>query len=304
MNAAVTAMRETTDLKHDEPMAAHTSWRVGGPADVFFRPRTVAALAAFLRELPATTPITWVGLGSNLLVRDGGIRGAVVCLTGLPRTFEPEGGRVRVSAGLPCATFARRAARAGLGPAAFFAGIPGSVGGALAMNAGAFGAETWDSVVSVDTIDRSGTLRTRPRTEFEVGYRTVTGIGAECFVGAEFALSDQPGNEAAEIRSLLEKRQSSQPIGPPSAGSVFRNPPGNFAAALIEQSGLKGCRIGGAAVSDKHANFILNEGSASAADIESLIRKIVMTVESRTGVRLEPEVRVLGDSGATPEAEQ
>jgi UDP-N-acetylmuramate dehydrogenase len=290
-------MTDTHELRHDEPMSRHTSWRVGGPADLFFRPRSVASLQAFLRALPAATPLTWIGLGSNLLVRDGGLRGAVICLSGLPRTFELLGnGRVRVSAGLPCATLARRAARAGLGPAAFFAGIPGSVGGALAMNAGAFGGETWDRVVAIETLDRHGEPGRHGRSDFEIGYRSVRGIAGRCFIGAELAFDPASDRDAADIHTLLERRAMSQPIGPPSAGSVFRNPTGGHAAALIEAAGLKGRRIGGAVVAEKHANFILNEGAATAADIEALIAAVRAAVLERFDVELETEVRVVGES--------
>ncbi len=290
------ATDEGSELRYGEPMARHTSWRAGGPADVFFRPRSVAALQRFLQAQPAGTPLTWVGLGSNLLVRDGGIRGVVVCLSGLPRAFEiGAAGIAHAGAGLPCATLARQAARANLGPAAFFAGIPGTLGGALAMNAGAFGAETWDRIVAVETLDSRGERRERRRDEFEIGYRTVSGHGDACFIGATFDFDEQVEREAAEIRSLLERRRDTQPIGPPSAGSVFRNPPGAHAAELIEQAGLKGYRIGAAVVSEKHANFILNEGDAAARDIEALILHVQAVVEAHHGVHLDPEVRIVGD---------
>lgn len=296
MSGESTAMTRTSEVLRDEPMAAHTSWRTGGPADMFYRPASVAELQAFLRSLPDGTPLTWMGLGSNLLVRDGGVRGAVVCTSGLPRELEQlGGGLVRASAGLPCATMARRCARWGLGPAAFFAGIPGTVGGALAMNAGAFGGETWDRVVRVETLDRHGARRTREKSEFEIGYRTVRGWPGEWFLTATFAFDADRHEESAAIKSLLERRSQSQPLGRPSAGSVFRNPEGEHAGALIERSGLKGARIGGAMVSDKHANFIVNTGDATAADIEALIERVRAVVLEQTGVALEPEVRIIGE---------
>jgi UDP-N-acetylmuramate dehydrogenase len=240
-------------------------------------------------------PVTWLGLGSNVLVRDGGIRGAVICTSGLPRAIERlDAYRVRAGAGVPCATLARRCARWKLGPAAFFAGIPGSVGGALAMNAGAYGAETWERVESVETIDRAGALRERSRAEFEVGYRRVAGAPGEWFVGAVFAFEPNRDGEAQAMKELLAARSTAQPLGRPNAGSVFRNPPGDFAGRLIEAAGLKGARRGGAVVSEKHANFIINEGQATAADVESLIETVRATVKERTGVLLELEVRVLG----------
>ena len=284
------------ELRFDEPMSRHTSWRVGGSADQFFRPRSISSLQTFLAELPEDSAPIWIGLGSNLLVRDGGIRGTVICLTGMPRDFELlGGGRVRAGAGLPSASFARRAARAGLGPAAFFAGIPGTIGGALAMNAGAFGTETWDRVIAVETVDRQGTLHTRDPEEFAIGYRTVSGINGHCFVAAQFALEEADGNEVSDIRRLLDRRSDTQPVGPPSAGSVFRNPADTHAAALIESAGLKGRRVGGAVVSTKHANFIINEGSATAADIETLIREVADAVLRHSGVALATEVVIVGD---------
>jgi UDP-N-acetylmuramate dehydrogenase len=279
-------------------MAGHTSWRVGGVADLFFEPRSIEELQQFLVSLPGSTPVTWVGLGSNLLVRDGGIRGAVVSSGALPRDFELDGqGIVHCSAALPCATLAKRAARAGLGPAAFFAGIPGSLGGALAMNAGAFGGETWDSIVSVETIDREGVIRERRKPEYSVGYRSVEGPGQEWFIGATFAFSMAQEAEPEKIRALLRQRNAKQPLGLPSAGSVFRNPDRGHAGELIERAGLKGARIGGAVVSEKHANFIINDGTATAADIESLIGHVRSRVLEVTGVDLVPEVRIVGEAG-------
>ena len=220
----------------------------------------------------------------------------------LPKDFSAEGDRrARCSAALPCATFAKRCARLGLGPAAFFAGIPGSIGGALAMNAGAFGGETWDSVTSVETIDRSGAMRARPKSDFTVGYRSVRGPAGEWFLGAsfEFPAADSAAEaESAAIRALLRERAAKQPLGHPSAGSVFRNPEGGHAGALIERAGLKGLRKGGAVVADKHANFIINTGTASTADIEALIVEVQRRVAEATGVTLEAEVRILGEAGA------
>lgn len=299
MNAVAEMIEPMQELRHDEPLARHTSWRVGGNADLFFRPGSVESLQSFLASLPGGTPVTWLGLGSNLLVRDGGVRGVVIATGALPKEFETDPtGRVCCSASLPCATLAKRAARAGIGPAAFFAGIPGSVGGALAMNAGAFGGETWDSVVSVTSVDGKGLLHTRGRDEYEIGYRSVSGPDQEWFLGAEFAFTADGSDNAAFIRSLLRERSDKQPLGLPSAGSVFRNPEGAFAGELVEQAGLKGYRRGGAMVAEKHANFIINTGSATAADIEALINEVVEKVLASTGVRLEPEVRIVGDAEA------
>ena len=288
------ATRATPRL--NEPMRRHTSWRVGGPADKFYEPASVAELQEVLAALPRSTPILWVGLGSNLLVRDGGIRGAVIATGSLPRELERlDGDRVRAGAGLPCALLARQCVRWQLGPAAFFAGIPGTVGGALAMNAGAFGGETWTHVASVTTIDRAGKLHERGRGEFTVGYRSVQGPSGEWFLGATFALAPD-ATTASGLKAMLARRNATQPLRLPSCGSVFRNPEGDFAGRLIESAGLKGARVGGAVVSEKHANFIVNTGAATAADVEQLIERVRAEVEKQSGVRLELEVRVVGEA--------
>jgi UDP-N-acetylmuramate dehydrogenase len=280
----------------NEPMRRHTSWRAGGAADRFYEPTSVAELREILAALPPSTPLTWLGLGSNLLVRDGGIRGAVIATGRLARELERiDGDRVRVGAGLPCALLARQCVRWQLGPAAFFAGIPGTVGGALAMNAGAFGGETWARVESVTMIDRAGKLHGRVRAEFEVGYRSVRGPADEWFLGATFALA-RDETTASGLKAMLARRNATQPLRSPSCGSVFRNPPGDFAGRLIESAGLKGARVGGAIVSEKHANFIINGGDATAADIEALIERVRAEVEKRSGVRLELEVRIVGEA--------
>ncbi len=283
-------------VKRGELMARHTSWRVGGPAEIYFKPAEEEELAEFLAGLPAATPVHFVGLGSNLLVRDGGVRGAVVATGGLRKRLERVGElAIRASAGVPCMRLARRAAAWQLGPAAFFAGIPGTIGGALAMNAGAFGGETWNNVESVETIDRAGVRRQRARAEFEIGYRSVRGAPGEWFLGSTFRFGHDASADAATIKDMLARRGASQPLGVASCGSVFRNPPGEFAGRLIESCGLKGLRIGGAVVSEKHANFIVNEGKASAADIEALIETVRRRVHEQTGIELELEARIIGD---------
>ncbi|HEX5419545.1 MAG TPA: UDP-N-acetylmuramate dehydrogenase [Gammaproteobacteria bacterium] len=289
---------ELQGVLREEPMARHTSWRVGGPAELYFKPADLAALEGFLAQLPPEKPVHFVGLGSNLLVRDGGVRGAVIATGGLTQTLERlDDGRVKVSAGVPCPRLARRCVAMRLGPAAFFAGIPGSLGGALAMNAGAFGGETWNNVESVETIDRRGHRRERGRGDFRIGYRSVEGPPGEWFVGAAFRFAEDPSLEPSTIKEMLARRAAMQPLGLPSCGSVFRNPAGDSAGRLVEQAGLKGLRVGGAVVSDKHANFIINEGSATAADIERLIEIVQQRVASRTGVALELEARVIGEQG-------
>ncbi len=283
-------------LRLNEPMARHTSWRVGGPAERFYEPASVADLAGFLAELPAGEPLLWMGLGSNLLVRDGGVPGTVIMTSGLLNGLERQGeNRVRAEAGVACAKVARFAARAGLKGAEFLAGIPGTMGGALAMNAGAFGGETWTVVERVETLDRAGSHRERMPEDYRIGYRQVRGPADEWFIAAHLRLEGGDTRESSRrIRDLLKRRSDTQPMGQASCGSVFRNPPGDFAARLIEASGLKGRCIGGACVSEKHANFIVNTGGAMAADIETLIREVADTVERLHGVRLVPEVKVVG----------
>lgn len=281
----------------DEPMSRHTSWRVGGPADRYFEPADMKDLALFLAGLPAGEPLLWIGLGSNLLVRDGGVRGTVINTSGLSKLEWVQDGRLRAEAGVPCAKVARTSVRAGYAGAEFLCGIPGSMGGALAMNAGAFGGETWAVVERAETIDRSGNLRMRERGAFGIGYREVRMPAAEeWFVAAVLAVRPDPqrGGEA-RIRNLLARRSATQPTGQPSCGSVFRNPPADHAGRLIEAAGLKGRRVGGAFVSEKHANFIITEEGARASDVESLIDLVQREVEGRDGIRLLPEVRIVGE---------
>ncbi|NNM61180.1 MAG: UDP-N-acetylmuramate dehydrogenase [Steroidobacteraceae bacterium] len=281
----------------DVSMAKHTSWHVGGTADLCFVPRDVRELAAFLRQLEPQLPILWVGLGSNLLVRDGGVRGVVIMTHGaLGALARVNATTIQAEAGVPCARIARQCVQWGLGSAEFLAGIPGTLGGALAMNAGAWGGETWRHVLEVDTLDRRGLVRTRPAADFEVGYRSVHGPEGEWFVAARLHFEPRPDVDSGVIRDLLERRKQSQPIGEWSCGSVFTNPPGEHAARLIETAGLKGFRIGDAAVSMKHANFIINHGAARAVDIEAVIRHVQETVAARHGILLRTEVRIVGES--------
>jgi UDP-N-acetylmuramate dehydrogenase len=286
----------TPRARRNEPMSRHTSWHVGGPAEVFFNPRDRSDLAAFLRTIPADVPIFWIGLGSNLLVRDGGMPGVVISTHGtLDRLERLNETTVYAEAGVACARVARQCIKWGLGPAEFFAGIPGTVGGALAMNAGAFGGETWRHVIEVETIDRQGRVHKRQAGEYRVGYRSVmVPVQDEWFLGARFTFEHKPGANEADVRALLTRRKESQPIGEWSCGSVFTNPPQDHAARLIEAAALKGYRIGDASVSQKHANFIINHGEARAADIEQLIEHVQSTVERVHGVRLHPEVRIVG----------
>lgn len=284
-------------LSRNEPMAKHTTWRVGGVADQYYQPADIDDLALFLSQLPFDEPITWIGLGSNLLVRDGGIRGTVIAQSGMLNDLRRlEGNRVRAESGVACAKVARFCARQGLCGAEFLAGIPGTVGGALAMNAGAFGSETWEIVATVETLSRKGKRLERLPDEYKIGYRSVVGPGDEWFVAAELILKQGDGEKSmSRIKELLARRSDTQPIKQPNAGSVFRNPMGDHAARLIEASDLKGVCIGGACVSDKHANFIINIGTATAHDIESLIDRVTVTVKTKQDVALEREVRIVGD---------
>jgi UDP-N-acetylmuramate dehydrogenase len=283
-------------VRFGELLSRHTSWHVGGPAEIFFMPRDRQDLIAFLKVLPPAVPLLWLGLGSNLLVRDGGVRGVVVSTRDALTALERRGERnVYAEAGVPCAKLARQCARWDLGPAEFFTGIPGTVGGALAMNAGAFDGETWRQVRSVETIDRHGAVRMRNAGEYAVRYRHVEApANDEWFLSAEFTFD--AGSSEQATRVLLERRRQTQPIGEWSCGSVFTNPPGDHAARLIESAGLKGRRIGGAVVSTKHANFILNEGKATARDIEALIQQVQQEVERQHGRRLTPECRIVGEA--------
>lgn len=283
-------------VRRDEPMSKHTSWHVGGPAEVYFNPKNRDELASFLRQLRADVPVYWVGLGSNLLVRDGGLDGVVISTHGtLDRLERQSETTVYAEAGVACARIARQCIKWGLGPAEFFAGIPGTMGGALAMNAGAFGGETWNHVLEVETIDRHGRQYTRKASEYEATYRHVESpVADEWFLASQLTFEHKPGQNEEQVRELLAKRKASQPIGEWSGGSTFTNPPQDHAARLIEASGLKGFRIGDASVSEKHANFIINHGNAKAADIEALIAHVQETVASRHGVRLNPEVRIVG----------
>ena len=286
-----------TRVLKDEPMAKHTSWHVGGPADLYFVPRDAMDLAAFLRHLTPAVPVFWIGLGSNLLVRDGGIRGAVVATHGALGALERlSATRIHAEAGVPCARIARQCVKWGLGPAEFFAGIPGTLGGALAMNAGAWEGATWNHVVEVDVLDRHGVRHTRQAADYDIGYRKVKGPDDEWFIGARLEFERAPGVNADAIRELLDKRKQTQPIGEWSCGSVFTNPPGDHAARLIESAGLKGFRIGDASVSLKHANFIINHGRARAADVEALIEHVQRTVAQVHGVDLHTEVRIVGEA--------
>jgi UDP-N-acetylmuramate dehydrogenase len=297
MMALAADMSVRGELRYDEPMSGHTSWRAGGPAETFFIPADVADLSTFLAGLDRETPIFWHGVGSNLLVRDGGFRGVVISATRILRDLQRVGDYlVRAGAGLPCTQLARQCIRWGLGPSEFFAGIPGTVGGALAMNAGAHGGETWERVAAVRTIDRDGEIHERAPAAYTVGYRSVAGPADEWFIEGLFRFDPEVTPSMENMKAMLERRRTTQPLGLPSCGSVFRNPPGDYSARLIEAAGLKGFRIGGAEVSKKHANFIINTGAATATDIEALIEHVQQAVLGVHGVELVHEVRIVGEA--------
>jgi UDP-N-acetylmuramate dehydrogenase len=281
-----------------ERLAPYTSWRVGGPSDFVYIPADIDDVSDFLQQLPIDVPLLWLGLGSNTLIRDGGIEGVTLITQGALNQIEHcEPFLVRAEAGVSCAQIARYTARLGLAGLEFMAGIPGTVGGALAMNAGCYGGETWQRVAKVETISRLGHRQLRGADDFEVSYRHVKGPEGEWFAAGYFHLTAGEKQRSLEdIKNLIEKRNLAQPTSWPNGGSVFRNPPGDYAARLIEQSGLKGNSIGNARVSEKHANFIITEGEAKAADIESLIFHVADVVEKEQGIRLNPEVRIMGKS--------
>ena len=296
-NITSSSLRGT--MRQQVDMSRYVSWRAGGVAERMYQPADIADLQLFLRNLPPDEPLYALGLGSNLLVRDGGLKGTVLLLHGVLSELHVENhGEIYTEAGVPGAKLARFAALHDLSGAAFFAGIPGTVGGMLSMNAGCYGSQTWEKVSKVMTVNRRGEANIRSPADYEIGYRQVALHDGEeeWFVAAWLKFERGNENDARqEIRALLRKRIASQPLNLPNAGSVFRNPPSDHAARLIEQCGLKGKRIGAAQVSEKHANFIVNSGNASATNIEQLINQVQATVEQRTGISLFCEVRIVGE---------
>lgn len=284
-------------LLMNESMARYNSWRIGGKADRLYIPSSLDDLSAFLQSLDAEEPVNFVGLGSNLLVRDDGVRGTVVVLHNALNRLQMEGNLIYADAGVTCAKLARFTAKQAKQGGEFWAGIPGTVGGALSMNAGCHGGETWDSVHRVLTIDLKGTVHERNATEFVVAYRHVEmPVVNEWYVGAWFNLAvGDPEVSEQKIKTLLAKRLETQPLNLPNAGSTFRNPEGDYAARLVEACGLKGHIIGGAQISEKHANFIVNLGNATAHDIEQLIDLMRDQVKEKFGISLQQEVHVLGN---------
>ena len=281
----------------NEPLARYTSWRVGGKADQIYIPAGLEDLCLFLQNLHHNERVYFIGLGSNLLIRDGGVRGTVILMHNVLTDLRLEDDFIYADAGVTCAKLAKFSAKEAKEGAEFFAGIPGTLGGALAMNAGCYGAETWNVVHQVKTINRHGELNIRSGADFITSYRHVDmPVANEWFVGAWLNLVDGDAQASTQkIKVLLAQRLATQPLNMPSAGSTFRNPPGDFAARLIEISGLKGYIIGGAQVSEKHANFIVNIGGSNALDIELLIKHMFETVLLKQGVALQQEVKVIGE---------
>lgn len=287
------------ELREQEPMSRHTSWKTGGNAEYFYTAADNDDLTVFLSNLPDGINITWIGLGSNLLVRDSGLSGVVISVVGAINELECiNTTELKIGAGITCAKAARFAAKHGLSGIEFLASIPGSIGGALAMNAGAYGGETWRYVKSVETINRKGKIKVYSRSDFDIGYRSVSLFNDEWFTSCTLALGTSDQEEVEQrMKNILTERAEAQPLGQHSCGSVFRNPDNDHAARLIEVSGLKGIQIGGAVVSEKHANFIINTGNASSSDIENLIELVQATVLEKHGIKLIPEVRVIGEKG-------
>ena len=276
-------------IKFNEPMSKHCSLRSGGMTSEFFLPEDVNELSLFLKS--NVKPILLVGLGSNLLVRDRGFNGVTIHTKNL-KELNITNKYIESGAGTSLAKLSRFAQANLKYGAEFLSAIPGSVGGALAMNAGAFGSEVWQYVVSVQTISLSGELQERFPNDYEINYRSVKHrFSDEFFISARFDFNLNKPND--NVRELLDKRNSSQPIGLPSCGSVFKNPKDNYAAKLIESSGLKGFCIGGACVSEKHANYIINQNNATALDIENLIIHIQNTVKTLHNVELETEIIII-----------
>lgn len=295
MSVSDNALRGQLTEKAD--LARYTTWKVGGPAERLYQPADLADLQQFLVQQPEQHPLTWLGLGSNSLIRDGGIAGTVILTLGaLQKLTVEDDYLIRAEAGVSCASAARFSARRGWQDCEFLAGIPGTIGGALCMNAGCFGAETWQTVEKVETIDRQGHIHTRYPDEFNIAYRHAQGPADEWFVAGYFRLS--PGDKVksqAVIKTLLDRRAQTQPTNQPTCGSVFRNPEGDFAGRLVEACDLKGFELGGARVSPKHANFIENMGAATAKDIENLIEHMAEVVLATHRIALQREVHIIGE---------
>ena len=276
-------------------LAPFTTWHIGGPAQYFFKPTSIEQLQIVIRALPLDMPKLFLGLGSNVLIRDGGVKGLVIYTRGLvEHRMESDG--LYAEVGIASAKIAKLFAKAQWLGGSFLAGIPGSLGGALVMNAGAFGGETWSLVQKVLVLEDDGSLSIRDATDFQAGYRSIVGPKGLGFVGAWLkGIVGESKQAEREMADCLLRRKQTQPIGTLNAGSVFKNPPGDYAARLIEASGLKGSWQGDAQISEKHANFIVNHGRAKSEDVECLVRRVQETVQARFGVQLETEFKILGE---------
>ncbi len=297
MSFDINTIDQQGELRKQEPMSRHTSWKTGGSADYYYIASDINDLVKFISKIPDSIPITWVGLGSNLLVRDGGIPGVVISTSGLfnelKNISETE---IFIGAGVSCAKAAHFSARSGLGGIEFLAGIPGTIGGALAMNAGAYGGEIWSYVKEVEIINREGIRKILGKKEFDISYRSVSISKNEWFIACKMKLETSTSSlVSGRIKEMLKERADEQPLGQLSCGSVFRNPPNQYAAKLIDECGLKGKRIGGAIVSEKHGNFIINTGNATSLDIEQLMEFIQESVYEKYAIKLIPEVRIIGE---------
>ena len=284
------------DYSYDESMVKHTSWGIGGCADLFYSPKSREDLVSFLSSIDPNLPIAWIGKGTNILVRDGGIRGVVISTKSFLKEIEKTSEYLyKVEAGVACVELALFCQKNGIGPAAFFSGIPGSIGGALTMNAGSFGMETWDLVIEAEVINEKGDISFLEKESFDIAYRTVTFPFRLWFLSCSMSLSSDEQTTKDNLIELRNQRIKTQPLSEDTCGSVFKNPPGNFAGALIEGSGLKGFKIGSASISEKHANFIVNQGGATAGDIENLINHTRQVVKKNYDIDLQPEVRIMGE---------
>ena len=286
------------ELRTQEPMSRHTSWKTGGNADYYYIASDINDLAKFISKLPTSTPITWIGFGSNLLVRDGGLPGVVVSVVGLLNELKKINETdIFIGAGVSCVKAAHFSAKHGLEGIEFLAGIPGTIGGALAMNAGAYGGEIWSYIKEVETINRKGKREIFEKDKFDINYRSVSISENEWFIACKMKLEISTRTVVNDrIKKMLSERADGQPLGKLSCGSVFRNPTNQHAAKLIELCGLKGKKVGGAVISDKHSNFIINTGNATSLDIEQLIEFIQACVYEKYNIKLIPEVRIIGES--------
>jgi UDP-N-acetylmuramate dehydrogenase len=289
-------------LLPNQPLAELTWFRVGGPAQVLFTPEDEDDLCYFLRELPREIPVTTVGLGSNLIVRDGGVAGVVVRLGRGFGEVTVDGTSIRAGAAVPNMKVARAAQEAGIAGLSFLRGIPGSIGGALRMNGGAYGGETKDVLVEARGVDRGGSVRTYSNADMHFSYRHC-GV-AEDVIFTQALFAGQPGDAAAiaaEMNKITESREATQPVKSRTGGSTFKNPPGHKAWQLVDAAGCRGLRIGDAQVSEMHCNFLINLGNATAAEIETLGETVRERVKKASGVELAWEIKRIGEAGGQPD---